>query len=239
MNSDVSLQSLARMIDHSLLHPTLTDEAISAGCEQSKKYGVATVCIKPYAIPLARRILDGSGVGICAVIAFPHGNSMTDIKVKEAEAAVQAGAGEIDMVVNVGKVLGDAWEYVSSEIKAVNDVVVSNGGILKVIFENDYLEDAHIIRLCEICSQHAVAFVKTSTGYGFVRQPNGLYSYQGATDHHLMLMRQHCAASVQIKAAGGVRTLDDVLRVRTLGVTRIGATATESILEEAKRKGIR
>ncbi len=239
MNSDISLQALARMIDHSLLHPTLTDEAISAGSDLAKKYGVATACIKPYAIPLARQILDGSGVGICAVIAFPHGNSVTDIKVKEAEAAVQAGASEIDMVVNVGKVLGGAWEYVSSEIKAVNEAVVRNGGILKVILENDYLEDAHIIRLCELCSQHAVAFVKTSTGYGFVRQPNGLYSYQGATDHHLKLMRQHCAASVQIKAAGGVRTLEDVLRVRALGVTRIGATATENILEEAKQRGIK
>ena len=239
MNSDISLRSLARMIDHSLLHPTLTDETIGAGCALAEKYGVATACIKPYAIPLARQILDGSGVGICAVIAFPHGNSVTDIKVKEAEAAVQAGAGEIDMVVNVGKVLGSAWEYVSSEIKAVNEAVVNNGGILKVIFENDYLEDAHIIRLCELCSQHAVAFVKTSTGYGFVRQPNGLYSYQGATDHHLKLMRQHCAASVQIKAAGGVRTLEDVLRVRALGVTRIGATATENILEEAKQRGIK
>jgi deoxyribose-phosphate aldolase len=238
MDADISLQSLARMIDHSLLHPALTDEAIIAGCALSKKYGVATACIKPYAIPLARRILDGSGVGICAVIAFPHGNSTTDIKVKEAEAAVQAGAGEIDMVVNVGKVLGGDWDYVSQEIKAINGVVVGNGGILKVIFENDYLEDAHIIRLCEICSEHAVAFVKTSTGYGFVKQKNGMYSYQGATDHHLALMRQHCAASVQIKAAGGVRTLSDLLRVRALGVTRVGATATEAILEEAKQRGI-
>ena len=237
MNSGISLKSLAKMIDHSLLHPTLTDEAIAAGCRLSRKLDVATACVKPYALQLAREILDGSDVAVCAVVAFPHGNSTTDIKVKEVEAAVLAGASEIDMVANIGKVLGGDWDYVSQEIKAINDVVVGNRGILKVIFENDYLDDGHIIKLCQICSQHAVAFVKTSTGYGFVKQANGMYAYQGATDHHLQLMRKHCPDTVQDKAAGGVRTLDDLLRVRALGVARIGATATESILEEAKRRG--
>jgi deoxyribose-phosphate aldolase len=142
------------------------------------------------------------------------------------------------MVVNIGKVLGEDWNYVSDEIKAVNLAVTRLGAILKVIFENDYLEDAHIIRLCEICSEHAVAFVKTSTGYGFVKQPNGFYSYAGATDHALRLMRLYSAPGVQVKAAGGVRTLDDLLRVHELGVTRIGATATQEILEEAKKRGI-
>ncbi len=237
--AEVTLKSLAKMIDHSLLHPTMTDEIIAAGCELSKRYDVATACIKPYSIPLACRILDGSDVGICAVIAFPQGNSTTEIKVQEAEAAVLAGATEIDMVVNIGKVLGGDWDYVSQEIRAINQVVVGNGALLKVIFETDYLQDSHIIRLCEICGEIGVAFVKTSTGYGFVKQPNGMYNYQGATDHHLKLMREHSPASVQIKAAGGVRTLDDLLRVRELGVTRIGATATEAILEEAKRRGIK
>jgi deoxyribose-phosphate aldolase len=225
------------MIDHSLLHPTLTDEAIVAGCELARKYDVATACVKPYAIQIARNILDGSDVGVCAVIAFPHGNSAPALKVQEAGQASADGATEIDMVVNVGKVLGGDWDYVAAEIGAVNDAVVGGKGLLKVIFENDYLEDAHIIRLCEICAGHEVAFVKTSTGYGFVRQPNGMYSYQGATDHHLRLMRAHCPPNVQVKAAGGVRTLDDLLRVRALGVTRIGATATEAILEEARRRG--
>ncbi len=237
--ADVSLKSLAKMIDHSLLHPTMTDEIIAAGCELSRRYDVATACIKPYAIPLACRILEGSDVGTCAVIAFPHGNSTTDIKIKEAEAAVLAGASEIDMVVNIGKVLGGDWDYVSQEIKALNQVVVDHGGLLKVIFENDYLEDSHIVRLCQICGEHRVAFVKTSTGYGFVKRANGMYTYQGATDHHLKLMREHSPASVQIKAAGGVRTLDNLLRVRALGVTRIGATATEAILEEARQRGIK
>lgn len=239
MAETITLNGLAKMIDHSLLHPTMTDADITQGCELSMQYGVATACIKPYSIPMVRELLANSNVGVCSVIAFPHGNSTISIKVKEAEAAVLAGSSEIDMVVNIGKVLGQDWNYVSDEIKAINDVVTANQAILKVIFENDYLQDEQIIRLCEICSQHQVAFVKTSSGYGFVKQANGMYAYQGATDHHLELMRKHTSTSVQIKAAGGVRTLDDLLRVRALGVTRVGATATEAILEEAKRRGIK
>ena len=238
MDQPPTFDSLARMIDHSLLHPTVTDEDIAKGCELAKRYNVATACVKPYSIPLAGELLSGSGVGVCGVIAFPHGNSATAIKVREAEEAVLAGASEIDMVVNIGKVLGGAWDYVSREIEAINNVVTANQAILKVIFENDHLQDDHIIRLCEICSRLQVAFAKTSSGYGFVKQKNGLYSYEGATDHHLRLMRKHCSGSVQIKAAGGIRTLDDALRVRELGAARIGATATEAILEEAKRRGI-
>jgi len=237
MDEILSLTTLAKMIDHSLLHPTLTDEAITRGCEVAKKYAVATACVKPYAIHLTKAVLEGSGVGICAVIAFPHGNSTTSIKAREAEEAVLSGASEIDMVVNIGKVLGAAWDYVSSEIRTVNEIVVGEGAILKVIFENDFLEDQHIQRLCEICGECSVAYVKTSTGYGFVKQANGMYSYAGAIDHHLRLMRENSPSTMGIKAAGGVRTLDDLLRVRRLGVTRIGATATIDILEEAKRRG--
>lgn len=233
----ITLKSLAKMIDHSLLHPTFSDEQIIAGCELAKKYNVATVCVKPYSIELAKEILHSSHVDICAVIGFPHGNSTINIKVKEAKDAAKRGATEIDMVVNIGKVMSADWDYVSNEINAINDVVISNNGLLKVIFENDYLLDEQIIKLCHICSNHAVAFVKTSTGYGFVKQSNGSYNYKGATDHHLKLMRANCSPSIQIKAAGGIRNLDDLLRVRLLGVTRIGATATESILEEAKRRG--
>jgi deoxyribose-phosphate aldolase len=233
-----TLRDLAKMIDHSLLHPTMTDDEIRKGCELSRKYDVATACVKPYAIPLAKEILAGSDVGVCPVIGFPHGNSATAIKVREADATARAGGSEIDMVVNIGKVLGGDWAYVTAEIRAINDAVVAAGAILKVIFENDYLQDPHIIKLCEICSSIGVAFVKTSTGYGFVRQENGMYSYKGATAAHLQLMRQHCAPSVQIKAAGGVRTLDDLLLVRSLGVTRVGATATQTILEDAKKRGL-
>jgi deoxyribose-phosphate aldolase len=231
------LRMLAKMIDHSLLHPALTDAELTAGCELAKRCDVATVCIKPYAITLAKRILDGSEVGVGTVIGFPHGNSTIAIKVAEARAAAESGAAEIDMVVNIGKVLSGDWSYVNEEIASVNNAAIAQNALLKVIFENDFLKDEHIIRLCEISSDFKVAFVKTSTGYGFVRQANGMYSYQGATDHHLRLMRAHSDRAVQVKAAGGVRTLEDLLRVRALGVTRVGATATESILEEARRRG--
>ncbi|HKQ36826.1 MAG TPA: deoxyribose-phosphate aldolase [Verrucomicrobiae bacterium] len=233
MTDTPTLRALAKMIDHSLLHPTMTDAEIRSGCELAQKYDVATACVKPYSIGLAKEVLAGSEVGVCAVIGFPHGNSTTAIKITETEAAVKAGATEIDMVINIGKALSGEWEYVHDEIKAINKACA----VLKVIFENDYLQETHIIRLCEICSEIGVAFAKTSTGYGFVKQPNGMYSYKGATVEHLKLMRKHCARSVQIKAAGGVRTLDDLLLVRSLGVSRIGATATGSILDEAKKRG--
>ncbi len=234
----VTLKDLAKMIDHSLLHPTMTDDDIRRGCELARKYDTATACVKPYSIPLAREVLAGSDVRVCPVIGFPHGNSTTAIKVAEAAAAATAGGVEIDMVVNIGKALGGDWAYVAAEIQAIQDAVAAHHAILKVIFENDYLQDEHVIKLCEICSTIGVAFVKTSTGYGFVKQSNGLYSYKGATLHHLQLMRQHCPSTVQIKAAGGVRTLDDLLLVRSIGVSRIGATATEAILEEAKKRGV-
>jgi deoxyribose-phosphate aldolase len=235
-----TVAELAKMIDHSLLHPTMTDADLKAGCELAARYAVATVCIKPYAISMARDLLAGSGVKVCSVIGFPHGNSTTGMKVIEAESAVLAGAPEIDMVVNIGKVLGGDWDYVSREIHLINEAVMAHQGILKVIFENDYLKDEQIIRLCEICSGHKVAFVKTSSGYGFIKQANGDYNYKGATDEHLKLMRKHSAPEVQIKAAGGVRTLDDLIRVRDFGVTRVGATATAAMINEArKRQGIK
>ncbi|MFZ6028956.1 MAG: deoxyribose-phosphate aldolase [Chloroflexota bacterium] len=234
-----SLLSLAKMIDHSLLHPTLTDKELADGCRLAARYRVATVCIKPYAVRLAAELLlPGTEIGVCVVAGFPHGSSRTDIKLAETIHAIEDGAGEVDMVVNIGKVLGKEWAYVSDEIEALNQACVQRGAILKVIFENDYLPGNHYkIRLCEICSQHKVAFVKTSTGYGFVKGSDGSYSYAGATDRDLALMRQYSAPEVQIKAAGGVRTLDDLLRVKALGVTRVGATATESILTEARRRG--
>jgi len=233
-----SLASLAKMIDHSLLHPTMTDRDLSDGCKLARKYDVATVCIKPYAVVMASELLKGSAVKVCTVVGFPHGNSVVNIKLSETEQALIDGAVEIDMVINIGKTLSHDWTYISEEIKTINDLVVSSGAILKVIFENDYLPgDYEKMKLCEICNQHTVAFVKTSTGYGFVKQPNGFYTYSGATDQDIILMRKYCLPTVQVKAAGGVRSLDDLLRVRTLGVTRVGATATEAILNEAKKRG--
>ncbi len=226
------------MIDHSLLHPTITDEQLRAGVALARRCGCATACVKPYAVPMAASALAATGVGVCAVAGFPHGNSYPAIKVLEAVRAIGEGAAEIDAVINVGKVLGGDWTVVREEIKVLNEACTSRGRLLKVIFENDFLDDSQIIRLCQICTELKVSFVKTSTGYGFVKQPGGDYNYRGATDHHLRLMRQHCGPEVQIKAAGGVRTLDDLLRVRDLGVTRVGATATEAILAEAVKRGL-
>ncbi|MBN2007724.1 deoxyribose-phosphate aldolase [candidate division KSB1 bacterium] len=232
-----TLNELAKMIDHSLLHPTMTDAQLKAGCDVAREYQVASVCIKPYAVKLAVEWLTGADVLVGTVIGFPHGNSCIEMKVAETRQACLDGAVEIDMVVNIGKILGHDWDYVKKEIAAVLKTCHQHQAILKVIFENDYLtDDKYKIKLCEICSDAGVEFVKTSTGYGFVKGADGTYNYAGATDHDLKLMRKHAAPGVQVKAAGGVRTLDDLLRVKALGVTRVGATATAAILKEAKRR---
>lgn len=228
---------LAGMIDHSLLHPTLTDQELKAGCELAAKYKVATVCIKPYAVKLAAQWLAGSGVKVGAVVGFPHGSSATEVKRYETEAACRDGAAEIDMAINIGKALSGDWAYVEHDIRAVVAAAHAHGAIVKVIFENDFLpNDAVKVRLCQICEAAGADFVKTSTGYGFVKGPDGKYSSQGATESDLRLMRANCSAKVQVKAAGGVRDLDGLIRVRDLGATRCGATATAAILEEYKRR---
>ena len=225
---------IAKMIDHSLLHPTMTDSTLKEGCDLAYKYNVASVCVKPYAVPDAVTWLLDSEVAVGTVIGFPHGNSSIAIKVKETEQALAEGATEIDMVVNVGKVLSGQWNYVKDEMFSILEPVRKYKGLLKVIFENDYLPNDEVkIALCEICNELKVDFAKTSTGYGFVKGSDGKYSYEGATEHDLKLMRKHCHPEVQIKAAGGVRTLADALKVREWGVTRIGASATAAILDGA------
>lgn len=231
------VKSLAKMIDHSLLHPTMTDEILEEGCHLARKYDVASVCIKPYAVKQAAKLLEGSDVLVGTVIGFPHGNSCTSIKVTETRQACLDGATEIDMVINIGKALSADWRYVQEEIQAIQDTCQEHDAILKVIFENDFLpEDQIKIQLCEICNTVGVAFVKTSTGYGMVKGSDGKYSYQGATDHDLKLMRKYANPQIEVKAAGGVRTLDDLIRVQALGVTRVGATATAQILDEARKR---
>lgn len=230
------VNELAKMIDHSLLHPTMTDKDLQEGCALAVQYNTASVCVKPYAVKKAAAWLRSSTVLVGTVISFPHGNSTTEIKVAETRKACEDGAVEIDMVVNIGKVLSQDWGYVRDEIADVNEEALKHGAIVKVIFENDFLENAHKIRLCEICSAIPVAFVKTSTGYGFVKGPDGKHFTLGATVEDLKLMRAHSAPHVQVKAAGGVRSLDDMLRVKETGATRVGATATVAILEEAKKR---
>jgi deoxyribose-phosphate aldolase len=230
-------QELARMIDHSVLQPTYTDDDLRKQCDTARKYKVASVCVKPYAVPMAASLLKGSEVKVGCVIGFPHGNSSTRVKVFEAEQACRDGATEVDMVINIGKALGGDWNYVENEIREVTDVCHRNGAIIKVIFETDYVSgNEDKIRLCEICTRIGADFVKTSTGYGFVKQPNGFFSYAGATVEDVKLMRRHSGPKVQVKCAGGVRTLDDLLKMKEAGATRSGATATEAILEEAKKR---
>src|ERR1041385_641595 len=235
---------LAKMIDHSLLHPTMTDEELEDGCRLAAKYGVASVCIKPYAVKRAVELLQGTGVAVGAVIGFPRGNSTTESKRYETELACRDGAVEIDMVVNLGKALSGEWDYVERDVKAVCDEAHKHGAKVKVIFENDYLpkggaglsSDDFKKKLCEICERAGADWVKTSTGYGFVKQPDGSYNYKGATEHDLALMRAACSPKVQVKAAGGVRDLDGLIKVRDLGCTRCGASATVAILDEYNRR---
>lgn len=231
------VEEIAKMIDHSILHPTFTDDDLKKQCIIAKRYNVASVCVKPYAVKLAKTCLEGSEVEVGCVIGFPHGNSSVKVKVYEAEQACLEGATEIDMVINIGKALAGDWAYIEDEIKAVTDACHKHKAIVKVIFETDYVtktEDK--IKLCEICTKVGADFVKTSTGYGYVKLPNGDFNYKGATVDDIMLMKKHSGPKVQVKAAGGVRSLDDLLKVKEAGATRTGATATEAILTEAVKR---
>ena len=223
---DYTYDDITKMIDHSLLNPTLTTPALEEGCQLALQYDVASVCIMPYALKRCSEILAGSTVRPSTTIGFPHGGHTTALKVAEAEQALADGGQELDMVVNISKVLSGDWDYVQSDIGAVIEVVHAAGQKVKVIFENCYLNDEQKIKLCDICGKLGADWVKTSTGYGT----------GGATIDDLKLMRAHSPAEVQVKAAGGVRDLDKLLEVRALGVTRVGATRTAEMLDECKRR---
>lgn len=231
------ISELAKMIDHSILHPTFTDEDLKRECEVAKKYHVASVCVKPYAVKQAVGLLKDSDVLVGCVIGFPAGNSSIEVKMFETETACNDGAVEIDMVINIGKALQGDWEYIEREVDAVTKACHNNGAIVKVIFETDYVRrEEHIRKLCEICTQVGADYVKTSTGFGFVKGADGKYSYDGATIDNLRIMRENSGPNVKLKAAGGVRTLDGLLAVQEAGCSRCGATATIAILEEAKTR---
>jgi deoxyribose-phosphate aldolase len=220
-------RDIARMIDHSLLRPELTPDEVVRGCAVARKYGTATVCCAPSDVALCRRELAGSDVKVAAVVGFPHGYSTTAAKVFEAERAVADGAAELDMVVHVGRLRAGDLAYVRADVKAVVDAAHRHGALVKVILENCYLTDDQKRAGCRVCEEAGADWVKTSTGFG----------KGGATVEDLKLMREAVSARVQVKAAGGVRDLDMALRVRELGCTRFGATATEAIMEEALRRG--
>jgi deoxyribose-phosphate aldolase len=217
---------IAKMIDHSLLNPTLTESDLVAGCRLALAYNVASVCIMPYYLARCAEILHGSTVRPSTTIGFPHGGHTTATKLAEAKQAIAGGCEELDMVVNISQVLSQQWDDVREDIRSVVDVAHAAGRKVKVIFENCYLKDDHKIRLCEICGELRADWVKTSTGYGT----------GGATHDDLKLMRRHSPQFVQVKAAGGVRDLDGLLAVRELGVTRCGASRTADILNECRRR---
>ena len=219
-------QDISKMIDHSLLNPTLTVPELEAGCKLAIQYDVASVCILPYYQQRCAEILLGSGVKASTTIGFPHGGHTTDVKLAEAQQALAEGCHELDMVVNISQVLSGNWDYVRQEIKGVVDLAHQAGQKMKVIFENAYLKDEHKIRLCEICGDVNADWVKTSTGY----------APSGATMDDLKLMRKHSPPHVQVKAAGGIRDLDTLLAVRAIGVSRCGASKTKEMLDEAKRR---
>lgn len=224
--ADYTYEDIAGMIDHSLLQPFLSREELERGIQVALDYGVATVCILPYYLRRCTELLAGSSVLPTTTVGFPHGAHATAIKVAEARQALADGARELDMVVNISAVISGDWDYVRRDIAEVLAAAHAGGARLKVIFENCYLNEAQKIRLCEICGELGVDWVKTSTGYG----PGG------ATEEDVALMRRHSPAHVQVKAAGGIRDLDTLLRMRALGATRIGATRTATILEECRRR---
>ena len=228
--ADLTERDIAKTIDHSLLRPELDDAFVEAGCRLAAAYDVASVCVRPADVRRAKGILDATDVAVGTTVGFPHGNHRTDTKVFETRQALTDGATEIDMVLAIGALKSDRDAEVLADIAAVVDVAHAGGAIVKVIFENAYLTDDEKIRACGLTEAAGAEFVKTSTGFA----PGG------ATHEDLRLMRAHTSPPTQVKAAGGVRTLDALLEVMALGVTRIGATATQTIIDDfrARKAGL-
>lgn len=220
----ITYEQLAKVIDHSLLKPELTEEDVIEGCKLADHYHTATVCVKPCHVKLAAEILKDSDVVVSTVVGFPHGSNLTAVKVLEAEKAMDDGALELDMVLNIGQLRSGKIDYVRKDVKAVCGAAHARGAKVKVIFENAYLNDDEKIAACKLCDEAGADWVKTSTGF----------APSGATLDDLRLMRANVSERVQVKAAGGVRTLPAILEVIDVGVTRCGATATAKILDDFK-----
>jgi deoxyribose-phosphate aldolase len=229
--------SIVKLIDHAVLQPTQTDADVRAACALCAELGVASVCVKPSHAVLAAKWLQGSPTYVSTVIGFPHGGTTTDTKVAETELACRHGAREVDMVVNISKVLSGDWSFVEQDIRAVVAAAKASGNITKVIFETGLLpDDTTKIRLCKISEAAGAAFVKTSTGFGYVKSVEGSLVATGATEHDVRLMREHCTPAVQVKASGGIRNYQDARRFVDLGVTRLGTSSTKEIA--ASERGV-
>lgn len=219
----VTVKEIAQMLDHSTLQPFLTQDDIRKGCDIALKYGTATVCARPGDMKLVTKCLEGSGVLPCTVIGFPHGNHCTDVKVFEAEKALEDGCRELDTVINIGKVIAGDEAFVEDETARLSALAHRENAILKVILETCFLTDEQIVAACRVCERAGADFVKTSTGYGKA----------GAAPHHVALMRASVSERVRVKASGGIHHLDEVLAYRLLGASRCGVSATVQIMEEA------
>jgi deoxyribose-phosphate aldolase len=219
-------EEIAGMIDHSLLKPTLTDDEVNHGCKIADEYRVASVCVRPCDVKQAKEILVNSNVKVTTVIGFPHGTTTMATKMLETTEAIENGAAELDIVINIGKMKSEEYSYIKAELSVITSFAHAKEVKVKVIFENCYLTDEEKMKACEICNEVGVDWVKTSTGYGT----------GGAEEADIKLMRKHCKPEIQVKAAGGIRTLEKAIKVRKLGCTRIGATATVDILDAIKKK---
>ena len=222
----LSYLDVAKTIDHSLLRPELDDAFVEAGCRLAAEYDVASVCVRPADVQRAGAILRGSNVAVGTTVGFPHGNHLTETKIFEARKALADGAAELDMVIQIGALKSGRDAEVQDDIAAVVEVAHAAGAIVKVIFENAYLTDEEKVRACRLTEAAGGDFVKTSTGF----------APSGATHEDLILMRRSVSPHVQVKAAGGVRTLDALLEVMALGVTRVGATATKTMLDDFRAR---
>ncbi len=220
----VKYEEIAGMIDHSLLKPYLTDNEVEEGCRIADEYKTASVCVRPCDVRRAAEILKDSPVLVTSVIGFPHGSTTVQTKVFEAKEAIDNGAVELDVVLNIGKLKSKDYDYVKEDLKAVTEIAHENSVVVKVIFENCYLDDDEKIAACEICNAIGVDYVKTSTGFGT----------GGAEDKDLRLMRENTDPEIKLKAAGGIRTLERAIEVKKIGCSRLGATATVGILERLK-----
>jgi deoxyribose-phosphate aldolase len=223
---ELTYRDVAKTIDHSLLRPELDDDFVDAGCRLAADYDVASVCVRPADVARARAILEGTDVAVGTTIGFPHGNHLTVTKVFESVRAIGNGATELDMVIQIGALKSGRDAEVLADITAVVDVAHAGGALVKVIFENAYLTDDEKIRACHLSEAAGADFVKTSTGF----------APSGATHDDLILMRANTSPHIGVKAAGGIRTLDALLEVMALGVTRVGATATATMLDDFRAR---
>jgi len=224
--NNLTVYDIAEMIDHSLLRPTLTNEEFNDGIQLARKYKMATCCVAPYDVMRAYKGLERSGVKVSTVIDFPHGSNLTDAKVFESKLAIENGASSIDMVMAISRLVSGEYDYVENDIRKVVEYAHPLGVSVKVIFENCFLTKEMIVKACELTEKAGADYVKTSTGYGT----------GGATLEDCYLMRKSTSEKVSVKAAGGIRTLDDVLAYRAIGTKMIGTRGSAALLDEAEKR---